>query len=49
MRKITITLSDDVAHRLEVMAARDDNRIDTGIEQVLTYIVEQYEKRGAAV
>ena len=43
MREITITLPIDVAHRLEIMAARDDNRMENGITQLLTYLVEQFE------
>jgi predicted transcriptional regulator len=44
-RKITIELPDDIAHRLEIMAAKDDLRIAQGIENLLTYLVNTFEKR----
>jgi hypothetical protein len=45
MREITIKLPYEVAHRLEVMAARDDDRIETGIEALLTYLTEQFDAK----
>lgn len=43
MRTVTIELPDDVAHRLEVRAAVDDLKVETGIVQLLTHLVEVYE------
>lgn len=44
-RVLTITLPDHVYHRLEVCAAKDEQRIAEGVEKLLTSIVEQYEEQ----
>ena len=44
MKQITINLPDDVAHRLEVCAAKDDQRIAEGIVNLLTYLVKHFEE-----
>lgn len=45
MRRVEIVLEDDVAHRLEVMAAIDDIRLSDGIERLLTHIVRNFEEQ----
>ena len=44
MRAITITLPDEVIHRLEVISAKDGDRLAAGIEKLLTYLVGQFER-----
>lgn len=45
MRTVTINLPDYVAHRLEVCAAKDNQHLSEGIEQLLLYLVKQYEEK----
>ncbi len=45
MRRVEIVLEDDVAHRLEVMAAIDDVRLADGVERLLTHLVRNYEEQ----
>lgn len=46
MRRVEITLSDDVAHRLEVRAAIDGLRLAAGIERLLTHLVREFDGQG---
>lgn len=45
MRTLTIELDDEVYHRLEVLAARDDDRITTGVERFLTELTLAFEEK----
>ena len=46
-RKITIELPDEVAHRLEVCAAKDDQRLVEGIQNLLIHLVENFKQGGS--
>ena len=45
MKTLTIELTDEVYHRLEVLAARDDDRIKEGVERFLTELVNSFEEK----
>ena len=42
MKEIVIKLSDETAHRLEVCAAKDGQRLAEGIARLLEYLVERF-------
>lgn len=44
-RQVTIDLPEDVYHRIEVLAAKDDQRISDGITRLLTYLVSLWEDK----
>lgn len=43
--KIEITLTDEVANRLEIRAAIDDLTVSQGIENLLEYLADHFEER----
>lgn len=49
MKELTIHIPDEVYHRLEVQAAKDDQRIAEGVARLLAFLVAGFEgknKRG---
>ena len=42
-KELTITIPEQVYHRLEVCAAKDNESIQIGTAKLLTHIVQQYD------
>lgn len=48
MKQITISLPDDVAHRLEIRAAIDDLTLVQGVEQLLNHLYDHFSERSSS-